>query len=194
MTRLSCSQPSVFASAPGNKVLYKQASKYSPNEQTPLLLHRACQQGFILPGLEFTRKTDGGMPHSVPRTMARVHMMMSMVIGSCTEVTAPQGLKPQVTVTSANESSVLAGLTNHSPGCHHNQSYAPRGQTSQLLIAITTQIFVSSCRSPQIDYPGPGAKLIMVPCARVYSDSQSNLVPARSERDVIKLCRCPYKP
>ena len=50
MTRLSCSQPSVFASAPGNKVLYKQASKYSPNEQTPLLLHRACQQGFILPG------------------------------------------------------------------------------------------------------------------------------------------------
>ena len=137
MTRLSCSQPSVFASAPGNKVLYKQASKYSPNEQTPLLLHRACQQGFILPGLEFTRKTDGGIPHSVPRTMARVHMMMSMVIRSCPVVTAPQGLKPQVTVTSANESSVLASLTNHSPGCHHNQSYAPRGQTSQLLIAIT---------------------------------------------------------
>ena len=163
MTRLSCSQPSVFASAPGNKVLYKQASKYSPNEQTPLLLHRACQQGFILPGPEFTRKTDGGIPHFIPRHMPRVHMMMSMVIGSRPEVSAPQGLKPQVTVTSTNESSAFPDLTNHRAGCHHNQGCAPRGQTSQLLIAITTQIFVSPCRSPQIDYPGPGAKLIMSP-------------------------------
>ena len=127
MTRLSCSQPSVFASAPGNKVLYKQASKYSPNEQTPLLLHRACQQGFILPGLEFTRKTDGGIPHSVPRTMARVHMMMSMVIGSCPEVTAPHGLMPQVTVTSTNESLASAQSDQSRPRMSSQSELCPPG-------------------------------------------------------------------
>ena len=123
MTRLSCSQPSVFASAPGNKVLYKQASKYSPNEQTPLLLHRACQQGFILPGLEFTRKTDGEFHTLFPR----VHMMMSMVIGSCTEVTAPHGLKPQVTVTSTNESSALTQSNQSQPRMSSQSELCPPG-------------------------------------------------------------------
>ena len=192
MTRLSCSQPSVFASAPGNKVLYKQASKYSPNEQTPLLLHRACQQGFILPGLEFSRKTDGEFYTLFPASWPVFTWWCQWLSDLVQKSLLPRGSSHRSRWHQPMRVQHLPGLTNHSPGCDHNQSYAPRGQTSQLLIAITTQIFVSSCRSPQIDYPGPGAKLIMVPVpVSIHSD---NLVPAWSERDVIKLCRCPYKP
>ena len=121
--------------------------------------------------------------------MARVHMIMSMVIGSCQKSLLPRGPGHRSQWHQPMRAQHWPGVTNHSPGCHHNQSYAPRGQTSQLLITITTQIFVSSCRSLHkliTRAPVPSSSW-----SRLYSDS-GNFVPARSERDVIKLCRCPY--
>ena len=80
------------------------------------------------------------------------------------EVAAPQGPRPQVTVTSANESSVLAWCDQSQPRMSSQSELCPPGAD----ITIThhyhnTNICELVSQSPQIDYPGPSAKLIIIP-------------------------------
>ena len=189
MTRLSCSQPSVFASAPGNKVLYKQASKYSPNEQTPLLLHRACQQGFILPGPNSLAKQTGEFLTLSPATCPVFTWWCQWLSDLVQKSLLPRG--------SGHRSPIGAqywpGLTNHKPGCDDNQRWPPGGrhhnysslsQHKYLWARVAVHKLITRA-------PVPSSSWSRVPS---LFRPRGNLVPATRERDVIKLCRCHYKP